>query len=284
MRFERPRQPDPTMESGYRRALARRGEKILVERISGSAPNTVTFSVEVVALVKDYTDDGGDAAKTGYGGHAIGGITQGARRVVVMWDDLEHKRFPLPLAKNDRVFLISIGEKLNVIEVDRIASGRRQMIFDVQIDATRAVARLDAIPAAVLARLLPTVESLNAELLSAVQSAWPVRTGASAATIHGEVENDGTGVIGSVTVGGGAEYYARFVEYGADIPPHDIMPNVVQALHFMADAGEVYARVVHHPGADIPARDILQGALASRRSEIAASIEAAIQDLPGDDQ
>ncbi|QXX74241.1 hypothetical protein [Methylovirgula sp. HY1] len=113
-----PRRIDPSAEAGHRRAFAKRGIRITVERISGMSPATVSFFAEVTALVQNYTPDGAAASRTGYGAGAPGGISQGDRTIIVMATDLAERRFPLPLAKNDRITLVTTGERLNVVKVD----------------------------------------------------------------------------------------------------------------------------------------------------------------------
>jgi HK97 gp10 family phage protein len=51
---------------------------------------------------------------------------------------------------------------------------------------------------------------------------------------------------GSVSAGGRAASYARFVENGT--PPHDIKPKKAGALRFVLNGEVVFRRIVHHPG------------------------------------
>jgi len=57
---------------------------------------------------------------------------------------------------------------------------------------------------------------------------------------------DGNVVRGSVEAGGGVAPYFRFIEEGT--APHLIRPVNKQALAFMIDGKQVFAKLVHHPG------------------------------------
>ncbi len=149
-------------------------------------------------------------------------------------------------------------------------------LFAIEVDSHRAVARLDALPERMRARLRSVVEVWEVRLLRDVLVRAPYRTGIYAESIHGEVTGDQTYILGSVTAGGKQAFYARFLEDGANIPAHEIRPSTKKALHFTGSAGEVFARVVHSPGAHIAPRDVLQGAFAPVRAQIATEIRAAV--------
>jgi hypothetical protein len=115
---------DPNALAGYRRALAKRGQSVIVRRISGVAPNAVKFDARVSAIVMDYL-----AKPPVEGMRPEGEITLGARNVIVLADDLAGANFPLPVAKNDKVVInpteAALGEgtaagdeELNILSVD----------------------------------------------------------------------------------------------------------------------------------------------------------------------
>lgn len=115
---------DQNIQAAYRRALARRGRFVTVRRVGGNAPNAGTFDATVLAIVQGYIQE-----KPVYEVEREGSITQGARRVIVLQDDLAQKHFPLPVIKNDKVIVaddvenpspaaLAAGESLNVISVD----------------------------------------------------------------------------------------------------------------------------------------------------------------------
>lgn len=108
---------DPGIVAAYRRALARRGQPVLVRRVSGDAPNVATFDAAVTAVVMDYAPQGDVLAVK-----PEGGITQGDRLVILLTDDLAALQWPLPVQKNDKIVLLDdVGnevESLNVTKPD----------------------------------------------------------------------------------------------------------------------------------------------------------------------
>ncbi len=113
------RTPDPGIVAGYRRAMVRRGFAATIQRINGEAPRTALVSAEAIpVVVLDERADPTAGTGTGYGSGDVGGLPQQSRTMLVMVADLEAARFPLPLAKNDRVLLTESGELLNITDVD----------------------------------------------------------------------------------------------------------------------------------------------------------------------
>jgi hypothetical protein len=111
--------PNPAIVASYDRALLKRGMQVIVKRVTGFAPNpTASISAWVVAMVTDYQPDTTQPAQTGYAATKMGAITEGDRLVILMATDLEAKRFPLPLQKNDKIIIVDTGDELNVIDVD----------------------------------------------------------------------------------------------------------------------------------------------------------------------
>ena len=111
--------PDPGVVAGYRRAMLRRGFPATIQRINGEAPRTSLVSAEdVPVMVLDERADPTAGTSTGYGSGDVGGLAQQTRTMLVLVEDLEAERFPLPLAQNDRVLLTQSGELLNITDVD----------------------------------------------------------------------------------------------------------------------------------------------------------------------
>ena len=108
---------DYCMQAAYRRAVQRTGELVTVQRISGTAPRTVSFSVQVWANVQTYAPDSVEPSEAGYSSTQLGGITQNDRKVIIVAQDLSDAQFPLPVLKNDKILLTN-GDKLNVTGVD----------------------------------------------------------------------------------------------------------------------------------------------------------------------
>ncbi len=150
--------------------------------------------------------------------------------------------------------------------------------LSVEIDDRDALVYLNEMNGRVRAALLTAEQALEAELVDRVRGRAHVRTGAYRASIDGDVAATATGVIASVWAG---VFYAHILEDGATLPARTILPNVEQALHFMDDAHEVFAKVVHWPGAKIKPENILSGALAEMDDEIVAALEAAINNATG---
>ncbi|RBP03810.1 hypothetical protein DFR50_14258 [Roseiarcus fermentans] len=83
----------------------------------------------------------------------------------------------------------------------------------------------------------------------------------------------GPGVVGGFVRSGSP--LAHLLELGASTPAHDILPKAAAALAFDGSAGQVFASIVHHPGATIPAYPALSPAFDAARGAIAAAIESA---------
>jgi hypothetical protein len=119
------------MQFAYRRAIQRTGELVTLRRISGAAPRTVGFSVDVYANVQTYAPDTVEPSEAGYPASQLGGITQNDRKVIVVAQDLADARFPLPVQKNDKIVLAN-GDVLNVTGVDE---HKRQLAGAIELTA-----------------------------------------------------------------------------------------------------------------------------------------------------
>jgi hypothetical protein len=116
---------DPNAVDGYRRAIAVRGQLLIVRRITGNPPGTVTTTnAKVRGIVRNYMPKQPVSDQ-----RPEGGVTLGAREVMVLASDLQGAGFPLPVAKNDKVVLnmnpaqLGMGttngdEELNIMSVD----------------------------------------------------------------------------------------------------------------------------------------------------------------------
>ena len=119
------------MQSAYRRAIQRTGELVTVRRVSGTAPRTASFSVEVYANVQTYAPETTEPSEAGYSASQLGGITQNDRKVIIVAQDLADARFPLPVQKNDKIVLAN-GDVLNVTGVDE---HKRQLAGAIELTA-----------------------------------------------------------------------------------------------------------------------------------------------------
>lgn len=107
----------PSHRDAHRRQIARRGVYITFRRITGAAPNAVTIEKQVKAVVSTLLPDQLSAQRTGYSAGSMGGLTQNARRIIVMAEDLANAGFPVPPRENDTIIL-DVGNRLNVTAVD----------------------------------------------------------------------------------------------------------------------------------------------------------------------
>jgi len=102
------------------------------------------------------------------------------------------------------------------------------------------------------------------------------RSGALKASITAEVDDDGGQIVARLFSAGDIKY-AAIQEYGGRTAAHDILPDKAKALAFL-----VFAKVVHHPGSQIPARSYLRSALADMGDQIVAEFrDAALDALNG---
>jgi hypothetical protein len=90
-----------TALSGYRRAMAVRGRWVILRRVSGDAPNLARFDALVEAIITGYQSKPDVMSVP-----REGGITEGARQVLVIEADLAAAHWPLPVGKNDKVVLL----------------------------------------------------------------------------------------------------------------------------------------------------------------------------------
>jgi hypothetical protein len=68
---------------------------------------------------------------------------------------------------------------------------------------------------------------------------------------------------------------AGVLEWGGHTPPRDIAPKNVKALHFLGSSGEVFAGLVHNPGAQIKPHSVLNSTLQEQKDDIQARLTAA---------
>ena len=156
------------------------------------------------------------------------------------------------------------------------------MRLQIEGNADNVVARLGDIPEKVAVNLKTTVEALEQELLGTSRAATPVRTGALQASIEGKTIAARYGAIAEVganPTGGNSEgsrraYYALFVEFGAKIPPHKILPNVKQALAFNG----IFVKRVQSPGGTIEAQKFIHGPFEGMRKQILAGLNEAVSE------
>lgn len=107
---------DLNAQEGYRRAIARAGETVTFQRISGQPGQGAVIlpapaGATVQAIVNSFQVEAPVMSVK-----REGAITLADRKIIVLVDDLAQAGFPLPLRKNDRV--VVQGETLNIETVD----------------------------------------------------------------------------------------------------------------------------------------------------------------------
>lgn len=146
----------------------------------------------------------------------------------------------------------------------KVASNAGDTIKELQSDLEKYQKNLEF-------QMFRAISVLEAEILANIRSksGLHVRTGnllnsvEATKKVYRDASDNVVGEIGSQGVP-----YARIHEFGGRTKAHDIRPRVADALHFMAGGKEVFAKVVHHPGSNIPARPYLRPALAATEEKI----------------
>lgn len=165
------------------------------------------------------------------------------------------------------------------------------MPFAFNIDASHVTIRLDKIGPSVRERLRETLSTEAAAVVADARSraeahihAFGGDPGAYVAGIAGGVSSKESRVLGfvrsstpTVKIGGRDVPLAVLLEYGAHIPPHEILPSVASVLHFTGSAGEVFAKHVSSPGADVRPYPAILPALEAAAPRIRANLEATVR-------
>lgn len=143
------------------------------------------------------------------------------------------------------------------------------------------IAKLSELPSRVHDALLRKVTALDLQLEALVKQKLSgvvlnVVTGALRRSIFGTVGDGQTRVVGKVASSGDLKY-AGIHEFGGKTPAHDILPSKAQALHFFVGGKEVFAKVVHHPGSQMPERSFLRSSLADMKQQILDGIESSVK-------
>ena len=146
--------------------------------------------------------------------------------------------------------------------------------------ADEAATRLYALPAAVAAVLATKATALAEDLRRHVVDdklsgqVLQTRSGTLKDSIAAEVVVDGDQVLARVYSSGDVKY-AMIQEYGGRTGPHDILPVKAKALMFLVGGRQVFAKIVHHPGSDIPERSYLRSSLDDFAEIIAGELKSA---------
>ena len=152
----------------------------------------------------------------------------------------------------------------------------------LEIDEKNAIATYEGAPKRVKDALLKALKPLADNMASdAMDRALAhirfqgKKPGQYLASIYGGVSDNNGRVIGYVRSG---NPLAHLLELGATTPAHDIMPKAADVLAFDGDAGTVFAKIVHSPGAVIPPYPAIKPAFDNALSTIETTIEQVVKD------
>jgi hypothetical protein len=147
----------------------------------------------------------------------------------------------------------------------------------VQVDAERTLLALDRIPTQARGALKDVLQPIEEELLARARAKADneilrVRTGTFLHSIQGKLIETDDEILAYVW---SSDHKAHVLEYGAELPPHEIDPATKHALHFL-DGGEVFAAHVHFPGAKLPPHPTIHAAFAEMEPRIHSELIAAL--------
>ncbi len=157
------------------------------------------------------------------------------------------------------------------------------MLLNVSLTGDRElIAKLDGLPQAVHDALLQKVTELSLMLEEKVKGKLSddvlhVRTGNLRRSIFSEVDDQGSAIFGKVASSGDVPY-AAIHEFGGKTPAHDILPSKAQALAFVMEGKTVLAKIVRHPGSNIPERSYLRSSLGDMQETIIEGLTQAVQE------
>jgi phage gpG-like protein len=141
------------------------------------------------------------------------------------------------------------------------------------------VARLDGIPTKVRAALEKKITALSLTLATKIKDDklsgqdLNVVTGSLRRSITARVPPEVTedSIVGGAYSSGDVKY-AAIHEFGGQISIPDIFPVKAQALHFVVDGKDVFAKRVRAHTVNMPERSFMRSTLAEMRAEIIAGI------------
>ncbi len=125
-----------------------------------------------------------------------------------------------------------------------------------------------------------TVRHIDIDYLSFPKDQPPVDIGLRAVSgrLRGSLRASPAEVSGQSVVSGiGSNVkYAAIHEFGGRTAPHEIRPKAGAALKFQIGERTVFAKVVHHPGSEIPARAPIQHGIEDRLDSYSKAVSDAI--------
>lgn len=156
-------------------------------------------------------------------------------------------------------------------------------MFTVELVGQRELSlRLTSMPAAVRRSLTRKTYSLANDLEALVKSKLSgivlnVVTGALRRSIHNKVTSEATSVKASVFSSGDVKY-AAIHEFGGTVHVPEIVPTKAQALHFIYEGKEVFARRVRAHDVQMPERSFLRSSLSDMKDGIVEGLREAVEE------
>jgi len=152
---------------------------------------------------------------------------------------------------------------VSVANADRVAAALAKAP-DMVLDALRV--KIDAQTVDLQAYVI--TQKLHGQVLHQRSSALAKSIQREEAAVSGDV------VQGKVFSSGDVKY-AGIHEYGGTIPAHDVVATKAQALAFVIDGKQMFAKSVHIPDVHMPERSFLRSSLAENREQIMHGLEKA---------
>jgi hypothetical protein len=154
-------------------------------------------------------------------------------------------------------------------------------VIRMRVDETKLIARLDKMLPDVHEALRQAVGPLAQEIAADARDQAQAhiryvgtRPGQYLASIYGGTYDKGNRIGGFVRSG---DPLAHLLEHGAEIPAHEILPTVADVLAFEGDAGMIYAKVVHYPGASVPPYPAIEPAFQAAQGKIEDALTRAVK-------
>ena len=143
-------------------------------------------------------------------------------------------------------------------------------------------ARLATIEAALDTALGAKIAALGAELEARIEAKLSggilaTKSGALIASLALEPEDETDATMMSVVSRGVP--YARMREQGGKTAAHDIVAVKARALAFVAGGKSVFAKIVHHPGSQIPPHEFMAGTLDEMHDAIVGELTDAVLEI-----
>ena len=153
----------------------------------------------------------------------------------------------------------------------------------IRVNDRQLEARLTAMPTRVQKALVQKLTALAFKLENHIKAdklsgqVLNVRTGALRRSIFSTVETSATEVVATVASSSDVPY-GRIHEFGGTIQVPEITPVKAQALHFVINGKDVFAKRVRAHTVSMPERSFMRSALADMKDEIEAGIRQAVEE------